>query len=111
MYTKLPYPVTRRCSAAEISVTAEILALKLGHELADVTGEGEVLWACTAGFHCVYDGVGIKGHALGPLLSTETNGDVTVTEQQMHKVSGFFCPATAKLTIKTTPLEATYVSK
>jgi hypothetical protein len=98
------------CSASEINGPAEITVLKLGHELADVTGEGEVLVSCS-GLHCVYNGVGLKGHGLGPLLSTETNGDVTLTEQTTNKVSGTFCPATSKLTLTTTPLEPTYISK
>jgi hypothetical protein len=99
------------CTVTELNGPATILVLKLGHELADVTGEGEVLVACS-GLHCVYNGENLAGHGLGPLLSTETNGDVTLTEQETHKVSGTFCPSTSKLTIKTTPKTApAYISK
>ncbi len=96
------------CTATEENGPAEVKVLKEGHETASVVGEGLVHVECS-GLNCRYNGVGLKGSAKGPLLSTETNGEVTLTEQTTNKESGLFCPSTSKLTITTTPLEATYI--
>ena len=101
---------TAGCEATEVSTSALIKALKIGHELAEVKGTAEVLLKCGKAIHCVYNGTGIVGHGLGPLLSTKTNGDVTVTEQTLNRVSGTLCPATLKLDITTTGLEALYIT-
>jgi hypothetical protein len=92
------------CTVTEITATdAKIKVLKLGHELADVTGAGEVNVHCGFLINCTYNGEGLSGHALGPLLSgTETNGQIRLEEQTTHRVSGV-CPETAKLDILTTP--------
>ena len=97
------------CEVTEVSEHSLITVLRLGHELGDVEGEGEVLANCS-GFHCVYKGQGLRGHALGPLLSSETNGGVSLVEQTTRKVSGTFCPKESKLTISTTPLVKTYLA-
>jgi len=89
-------------------VGSTIEVLKLGNEIADVTGEGEVHVTCS-GLNCVYNGEGLEGTARGPLLSQETNGEVSLQEQETHKIKGLFCPSTAKLDIVTTPLSATYI--
>ncbi|HEX3324209.1 MAG TPA: hypothetical protein VHR65_03595 [Solirubrobacterales bacterium] len=100
------------CEVEERSEHSTIEVLKLGHELADVTGEGKVFVDCGSFLECEYDGERLIGHALGPLLSTHANGDVTLEEQVTHKTGGgFFCPAEAKLDILTTPLVATYIAK
>jgi len=98
------------CAVEEINGPATIEVLKTAHELAGVTGEGEVKVTCLFGFiKCVYNGTGLSGHGLGPLLSTETNGEVRLEEQKTTKVSGT-CEPEAKLDILTTPLAATYIS-
>ena len=101
------YTCLNGCSATEEG-EALLKVLKLGHELADVTGEGLVHVIC--GLNCKYNGVGLLGHALGPLLSTMTNGSVVLEEQETNKESGTFCPPTAELDITTEPLIATYIS-
>ena len=101
------YTCLNGCTATEEG-EALIRVLKLGHELADVTGEALVHVVC--GLNCRYNGVGLEAHALGPLLSTMTNGSVTLEEQETNKESGTFCPATAELDITTEPLIPTYIS-
>ena len=96
------------CTVEEVGGGVEIKVLKLGHETSDVTGEGEVHVNCS-GLNCTYNGEGLLGTGKGPLLSSETNGSVTLTEQTAKKVSGLFCPSTSKLDITTTPLIATYL--
>jgi len=91
------------CTVEEVSEHALILVLKEGHELALVTGHAEVKVVCS-GISCTYKGEELKGHGLGPLLSSEENGDVTITEQTTKKVKGLLCPSTAKLDITVTPL-------
>ena len=103
-------PCNSGCEAKEVSTHALITALKKGHELAEVKGSAEVLVKCGKLLHCVYNGTGLVGHALGPLLSTETNGDVTIKDQSTTKVSGTLCPNTAKLDLVTTPLEPLYIT-
>jgi hypothetical protein len=99
------------CTVTEQSASSVINVLKLGHELGDVTGKGEVKLSCLAGFlKCVYNGEGLKGHALGPLLSSgSANGEVRLEEQKTKVVSGS-CPKEAFLDLLTAPLTATYIS-
>jgi len=93
---------------------AKIEVLKEGHETAKVTGEGVVFVDCGGkSLECEYDGVGLLGTAKGPLLASETNGSVTITNQVVHKHptgTGAFCPEESKLDIVTTPLSATYIN-
>jgi hypothetical protein len=102
------------CTVTEKSSDIRFSVLKLGHEFADVTPQGVgglVNWHCGFLINCTYDGEGLTGHALGPLLSTHLNGDVTISEQTLHRVSGV-CPETAKLDLQVTPLtELTYIAK
>lgn len=85
--------------------------LKLGHEKADVTYEFSLLVECGGFIECEYDGEGLMGTAKGPLLATETNGEVSISEQNLNKTGeGFLCPKTTKLDIVTTPLAATYIT-
>jgi hypothetical protein len=98
------------CTVTEQSASSTIKVLRLGHELSDVTGQGQVKLSCFFGFlKCVYDGTGLKGHGLGPLLSTQPNGEVRLEGQETHIVSGS-CPESAFLDLLTTPLTATYIS-
>ena len=97
------------CTATEESGPAEIKVLKEGHEKAKVTGEGLVHLVCSGFIDCSYNGTGLTGTGKGPLLSTQANGEVTLSEQSTTKeTGGFLCPKTAKLDITTTPLSATY---
>ena len=98
------------CTVAEINGPGEIKVLKEGHETAKVTGEGEVKVACGEIIQCVYSGENLIATAKGPLLSKETNGEVSLSEQETHKVSGTLCPAESELDFTTTPLSATYIS-
>jgi hypothetical protein len=98
------------CTATEENGPAEIKVLKEGSELAKVTGEGLVHLVCSGFINCRYNGTGLKGHGLGPLTSSETNGSTTLSEQTTNKESGALCPSTAKLDITTTPLEPTYIA-
>jgi hypothetical protein len=88
--------------------TAEIEVLRTGHETASVTGEAEILVTCF-GIECEYTGEGLAGTARGPLLATQANGEVALSEQVVHGL-GSFCPPNAKLDILMTPLTATYIS-
>jgi hypothetical protein len=99
------------CTVTEVSTASKVKVLKLGHELADVTGTGEVNAKCGFFINCTYDGSGLSGHGLGPLLSSEQNGEIRLEEQVVHKTAGSFCPETAKLDILTTSLEVGYVTE
>ena len=99
------------CTVKETSANATIEVLRTGHELAEVKGTAEVNAECGAFINCTYNGVGLVGHGLGPLLSTSANGNVNISEQTTNKTGGSLCPKTAKLDLTTTPLEATYLGK
>jgi hypothetical protein len=91
---------------------SKIEVLKEGHETAKVTGEGVVFVDCGgSSLKCEYDGVGLVGTGKGPLLSTETNGEVKLTNQVVHEHEGggALCPNESKLDITTTPLMKTYL--
>jgi hypothetical protein len=100
------------CVVTEESPPAEIKVLRTGHETAEVTGEGLVHVNCSGFIDCSYNGVGLKGTAKGPLLSTAANGEVSLQGQTTNKeTGGFLCPKTAKLDIVTSPkTQATYIS-
>jgi len=100
------------CSATEESGPAEIQVLGNGHETAEVTGEGLVHLVCPGFIDCSYNGTGLKGTAKGPLLSTQKNGEVALSEQSTTKeTGGFLCPKTAKLDITTTPLTEVFLQR
>lgn len=98
------------CTVSEVSAASTVKVLKLGHELVDVTGTGEINAKCGVFINCTYNGVGLAGHGLGPLLSSEKNGEIRLEEQVVNKTGGSFCPKTAKLDILTTSLEIGYVT-
>jgi RHS repeat-associated protein len=104
----LTYTSCGSCTVEETGEGVLVEVLKLGHETADVTGEGEIHVNCS-GLNCYYSEEGLLGTAKGPLLSSETNGQVQILEQKVTKVKGLFCPSTSKLDITTTPLSATYI--
>jgi hypothetical protein len=97
------------CEVKEVSSSASIELLRLGHELADVGYEVEWNVQCGLFIDCTYSGEGLEGHALGPLLASTKNGQIRIEEQAVKKVSGSFCPKTAELSILTSPLSATYI--
>jgi len=99
------------CTATEESAPSEIKVLKEGHETAKVTGEGLVHLVCSGFIDCSYNGTGLVGTGKGTLLSTQANGEVTLSEQSTTKeTGGFLCPKTAKLDITTTSLTRYAVS-
>jgi hypothetical protein len=98
------------CTVTETSTDSLISILRLGSELADVSGTGIVNAHCGFFINCTYDGEGLLGHGLGPLTASETNGETRVEEAVTHKTGGSLCPETAKLDLLTTPLEKTYIS-
>jgi hypothetical protein len=104
------------CRVEEVSEPSVFEILKEGHETASVTGHaveeefaGEVHVNCS-GLNCSYNWEGLSATAKGPLLSSETNGSISTSEKELHKVSGLFCPSKTKLDITTTPLSAVYVT-
>jgi hypothetical protein len=98
------------CTVEETSADALVAFLKEGHETLKVTGEGTMFVDCGAFLECEYDHEGLVGTGKGPLLASETNGEVKFQTQVLHKTGGgFFCPKEAKLDITTTPESATYV--
>jgi len=96
------------CTVTEVSSDALIEGSATGHDTGSVTGEGEVNVHCGFFINCTYNGEGLEGTGKGPLLSSETNGSVTLTGQETSRVSGF-CPESAFLDITTTPLSAGYI--
>jgi hypothetical protein len=98
------------CKVTEENGPAEIKILKEGHEKSSVAYEYQVHVECGAFINCKYNGEGLAGAGKGPLLSTETDGEVSLQEQTLHKVSGVFCPKTAKLDIVLTPLSPLYIA-
>jgi len=103
------------CEATETSKNAEIEVLKLGHELADITGEGQVHVKCGSSLDCEYKGEGLNGHGLGPLLvetGGNANGEIRLEGQETKKIAGgFLCPKTSKLDILTHPLSSTSITE
>jgi hypothetical protein len=99
------------CTATEENGPAETKALKEGHETGSVVGEGLIHLVCGKSIDCSYNGTGLKGLIKGPLLSTQANGEVTISEQSTNKeTGGFLCPKTSKVDATATPLVATYAS-
>lgn len=98
------------CTVSEVSTDSLLEVLKEGHETAKETIQGEVLVKCGFFINCKYNGEGLTGTVKGPLLATSENGEVTINEQTLHKVSGAFCPEKGKLDIATMPLEKVYLA-
>lgn len=85
------------CTMTEISLESLKKVLKMGTELALETEEGsETKVVCGAFLNCNYGGE-ITGHYRGPNL-TGGASEVTYNEVTLKKISGVFCPETAKLT-------------
>jgi hypothetical protein len=102
----------KEVSKPEVPIHTVLDVLKEAHELASVTSLlGEVNVHCGFAINCTYDGQGLTGHALGPLLSEATNGEVRIEEATVHRSGGTFCPETGKLDLLTVPLEPVYISE
>jgi hypothetical protein len=98
------------CTVAEQDGPSTTSILRLGHELADVTGKVNVKVACFFDLIlCVINGTGLTGHGLGPLLAAQSNGEVRIEEQKLRVVSGN-CSEPTFLDLLTTPLTPTYIS-
>jgi hypothetical protein len=89
-----------------------LIVLREGLELAKVTAaELEVLLEC-GGFHCIFKAEGLVWHYLGPLLTGGgANGNMSISNEVVRKVSGFLCPETSHLTTTQVPLTAIYLAK
>jgi len=99
------------CTVAEENGPVETKALKEGHEIGSVVGEGLIHVVCGGFIDCSYNGTGLKGLIKGPLLSTQPNGEVMVSEQTSNKeTGGFLCPKTQKEDGTATSLVAAYAS-
>jgi len=105
----LTYTNCGSCTVAEVSEETTVEFAKLGHETADVAGEGEVSVKCGA-ISCTYNATELLGTAKGPLLSSEKNGSRSIVEQSPSG-AGLFCPSAKKLNISLTPLSATSITK
>jgi len=97
------------CVVEEIEPVV-ISVIKTEHEKANVTGEGQVYVDCGASsLECLYEGDELLGAGKGPLLSTEVNGEVSIQQQTVYSVEGFFCPEIAKLDVVFTSLEELFI--
>jgi hypothetical protein len=110
-YTNCETDYKSKCEVKETSGNAAINVEWLGHELADQTYVLEANFHCGFLINCTYDGEGLGGHALGPLLAAQENGEVRIEEHVTHRISGSLCPEIAELDLLTTPLESTYITQ
>jgi hypothetical protein len=98
------------CTATEENGPVKITVEKTGAETSNITGEGLVHVVCSGFIDCSYNGTGLHGTGKGPLVATQANGEVTLSEQETTKeAGGFLCPKTSLLDITTTPLVKTYI--
>lgn len=99
------------CVMSEENGPIELKVLREGHETAKVTYENLIHIKCNGFIDCSYAGT-LVGTAHGPLLSTQTNGEITFSGQALNKEpGGFLCPSKLiTLSSTTAPLSATYIS-
>jgi hypothetical protein len=103
---------TKSCAIAVENGPPEITMLREGHETATVNIGILFHVECGAFIDCFYIGEGLEATAKGPLLSTETNGELKLTEQALsEEEESVFCPEEAILTLSTTPLIKTYITQ
>jgi hypothetical protein len=98
------------CIRTEENGPAVIEFLKTGHESAKGTGESLVHVVCGSFINCRYTLQGLVGNVLGPLLSSEENGEISFVEATLSKESGALCPTIGKLDAKFVPLSPIYIS-
>jgi hypothetical protein len=89
---------------------AEVQLLKSGHESAKITFKLLLHAVCGSVINCTYSGEGLLGNLVGPLLSSASNGEFTVTKQPVAKETGLFCPAKGEIDVVGTTLEAQYIT-
>jgi hypothetical protein len=103
------------CTAKEENpenAPSKITVEKIGVETTKITGEGLIHLICGTSIDCSYNGTNLVGTGKGPLISTQANGEVSISEETTTKeAGGFLCPKTAKLDITTTPLSKIYIAK
>jgi hypothetical protein len=96
------------CTVEEVGVGSFLELLKEGHETATVVeGLAEIHVSCP-GLNAFYIGSGLLT-AKGPLLSSETNGQISGAKRELSKTKGLFGSPSGELDITTTPLSATYI--
>jgi hypothetical protein len=99
------------CTATEENGPAEIKVQETATETSKVTGEGYVHLVCGSSIDCSYNGTNLVGTGKGPLISTQANGEVSISEAKTTKeIGGFLCPKESKLDISTTPLSKIYLA-
>jgi hypothetical protein len=101
------------CSRDEVNGPTVLDLLKTGHESAELTEDEENV----SGIHslcslinCVYSFEGLVGAAKGPLLSANSNGEISWNKQTLLHTSGTLCPKEAYLDATFAPLSKTYIS-
>jgi hypothetical protein len=101
-----------KCTATEENGPSTIKVEKTAVETTKVTGEGLIHFICGTSIDCSFTGTGLVGTGQGPLISTQLNGETTLSEQKTTKeAGGFLCPKESKLDITTTPLSTIYIAK
>lgn len=97
------------CEVQELNGPAVSEIMAIGSEEAEVVGEGEILVGCNSGMHCVYSAEELNRQIFGA-LAKEPNGEGTMHEQAISRVSGFFCPETSKMDALAKPSTPLYLS-
>lgn len=95
------------CEANELEEESPGEVERSGHELGWWHFYIRILWRCGFFFHCTFR-FRIWMHYRGPLLASLSNGEFTVSEEEVERESGF-CPEQAYFDATLTPLSATYI--
>lgn len=99
------------CTRTEENGPSILYFLKTGHESAKGTGESLVFVDCGSFLECSYTLENVTGSVIGPLLSSENNGEIRFKKAPLtHEEGGFFCPKEAYLEATFVPLSPTYIS-
>jgi hypothetical protein len=101
------------CTITEENGPATIEVLKLGHETAEVLVDSLIFMNCDPPFlECYYNGEALQGTAKGYLLSSESNGEISLQKQELVLDQwGFLCYESIALDIVIAPLTATFITK
>lgn len=97
------------CTVTEVSTIWIRKILKKGHEIAEDTQTGEVHVHCPGFLDCDYDAQNLIGTVKGPLLASDENGETAISGQELHKVSGLFCPLAGYLDLTLAGLLPEYI--
>jgi hypothetical protein len=97
------------CSVVEENGPSIIKILKEGHETASVLAALLAHVNCF-GINCYYKAEELVGTYKGPLLSTQANGEILISEQVLPKEKGILCPTKTKVDVVLTPLGASYLT-